>query len=77
MATGRKILKTHFLPKEPATPPGEIVLREWEPGVWATQFHNLEVGGYGFGHYFNSLEEAEKDFEERIKNWGFKPQNDN
>ena len=40
------------------------------------QCHNLEACGYGFGHYFNSLEEAEKDFEERIKNWGFKPQND-
>ncbi len=70
MTSSRKVLKSHPLPKEPATPPGEIVLREWEPGVWATHFHNQEAGGYGFGHYLTSLEEAETDFEKRITNWG-------
>lgn len=62
-------IRSHPIPKRPATPPGEIVLREWGDRMWATHFHNFETGGYGSGHYFESLEEAEADFEKRVVQW--------
>ena len=66
--TSKKILKSCPIPQKPATPPGEITLREWCEGKeWATHFHNLEDGGYYYGHYFTNLEEAEADFQEQVK----------
>ena len=69
-ATQRTLLKSHPIPARPATAPGEITLREWEPGTeWATHFHNLQDGGYYYGHHFTDLASAEADFEARVQGW--------
>lgn len=65
---GRRILKSHPLPAEPAIAGGEITLREWLPDrEWATHFHNLQDGGYYCGRFFTDLAAAESDFEQRVK----------
>ena len=62
------VLKSHRIPKQPGLAEGQIILREWRAGEeWATHFYNLEDGGYYHGHYFNSLEAGEADFEERVQ----------
>ena len=64
----RTLLKSHPVPARPATAPGEITLHEWKPGEeWVTHFHNLQDGGYYYGHYFRDLESAEADYEERVR----------
>jgi hypothetical protein len=61
-----KILQSHKLPKRPATAEGEITLSEWGEGEWVTHFHNLEVDGFFYGHYFLDYQEALDDYEQRI-----------
>lgn len=65
----RRTLKSHSISRQPAQPPGEVVLREWEENQWAVHFYNSEAGGYCHGHYFSSLEEAEVDFAKQVKRW--------
>lgn len=63
-----KLIKSHYIGKLPGMPEAEIVLREKHTGdEWVTHYYNIELGGYSHGHYFFSLEEAEKDFQERIE----------
>ena len=63
-----KLLKSYPIPARPGNAPGEITLREWKAGKeWVTHFHNLQDGGYYFGHYFDNLELAIADYEERIR----------
>lgn len=60
------ILKSHPIPKREASAPGEIVLREWGRDQWVTHWHNLDDGGYYYGHYFTNYDEAVADYENRI-----------
>lgn len=65
---GRRILKSHPLPAQSATVPGEITLREWRKDAeWATHLHNLQDGGYYGGRFFTDRAAAESDFNERVK----------
>ncbi len=63
-------LATHYLGKpSPATAEGEITLRKAEHKSfhpYVTHFHNLQDGGYYHGHYFETEQEARKDFTARV-----------
>ncbi|WP_449416020.1 DUF5049 domain-containing protein [Phormidium nigroviride] len=66
----RTLLKSHPIPAQPATAPGEITLHEWKPGEeWVTHFHNLQDGGYYYGNYFTDLASAEADYEARVQKY--------
>ncbi|MGB3203695.1 MAG: hypothetical protein WBB28_01765 [Crinalium sp.] len=63
-------MKSHPVPKRPATAEGEIVLCEWDDGSgipqWVTHFHNLEDGGYYGGFYSQDFSKVESDYYQRI-----------
>lgn len=65
-------LREHSFPKQRDTSPHTIVLRDFGTDVkmrYVTAAYNDTFGGYGNGHYFASLEEAEADFEARVSSW--------
>lgn len=66
----RSILKSHPIPGDGGQAPGRITLREWRPNEeWVTHFHNLQDGGFYYGRYFTDLEEAEANFNQRVKEY--------
>lgn len=64
-----KLLAEFKTPRGPMTSPGAVVLRDLERGYhpYVTHWRNDETGGYGMGHYFDNLKDAEADFAERVK----------
>jgi hypothetical protein len=62
-----EILKRKSYSDHPADDYLEIVLAKigWGVHPYVTWGFNHESGGYFLGHYFETLEEAEKDFERR------------
>lgn len=57
-------------PRAPATCAGAVVLRdlgEDRAHRYATHWRNDDLGGYIWGHYFESLDEAEADYNARVK----------
>jgi hypothetical protein len=63
----KTIIKSRQIPRRPASPPGEVVLRQWDKNTWVVHFHNYEDGGYHQGDYCNDLAAAEARFEERVR----------
>ena len=50
-----------------AQAPGKIVLSEGTNGDFVTHYLNLQTNATIAGHYFPTLEQAEADFEDRVK----------
>ena len=65
----QNILKSYPIPGDRATAPGRITLKEWHPGEWVTHFYNLQDGGFHYGRYFTDYDEAEANFEQRVKEY--------
>ncbi len=69
-AQSRPILKSHPIPGDGGQAPGRITLREWRKNEeWVTHFYNAQDGGFYYGRYFTDLEEAEANFELRVKEY--------
>jgi hypothetical protein len=69
-AQTQSILKSHPIPGDGAQAPGRITLREWCPNEeWVTHFYNLQDGGFYYGRYFTNYDEAEANFEQRVKEY--------
>lgn len=68
-----KLIKSCRIPNDKSQAPACITLREWQPGKeWVTHYCNLQNGGYYYGRYFSSLEGAERDFKQRVLEYGGK-----
>ena len=66
----QSILKSHLIPGDGAQAPGRITLREWCPNQeWVTHFYNLQDGGFYYGRYFTDYDEAEANFDQRVKEY--------
>lgn len=67
-----RVIKSYPIPSAQGLAPGEITLREWGTDEWVTHFHNLQDGGYYYGHYFTDLAQAEADYEKRVNEYSEK-----
>lgn len=67
-----KILSLESFPEAPATVPFSVVLRDLGPNGrcrYATHCRDDRDGSYYWGHYYNDLNAARKDFTERCEKY--------
>lgn len=64
----KSIIKSHPVPGGSGQAPGYVTLRKWGE-KWVTHFFNSQDGGFYCGHYWNTLNDAESSFKNRVEEY--------
>lgn len=64
----KRIIKSHYVPGGGGQAKGFVILRQWGER-WVTHFYNCQDGGFYCGHYWNTLNDAESSFKNRVEEY--------